>query len=90
MADNEIAPDIFNGMRLTPEEQAKVDVLRTNYRREGPRAMDDFIAAEPSLVLRAMDRIVGEEAVRDALVRGMDEMGMTRADLDRLLKRKPH
>jgi hypothetical protein len=87
-AEDDITPGIFKAVPCTPEEQAKVDVLRTNWHREGAKAMNDFVKAEPSLVLRAMDSVVGDEAVRDAIVRVMQEMGMTRADLDRLMKRK--
>jgi hypothetical protein len=88
--DEELTPDIFNGMRLTSEEQAKVDMLRTNWQRQGVDAMTAFAEAEPGLFWRAMDHVFGREAVRDLLQQEMDALGMTRADLERVIKRKPH
>jgi hypothetical protein len=90
MSDDEITLEIFRGMTLTPEEQAKVDVLRTDWARSGTRAMDAFMTAEPALVLRAIDHIPGLEAVRNALIRELIKTGMTVADLARLLRRKPN
>jgi hypothetical protein len=91
MSDDETCPAaIFDGMPLSQEEQAKVDVFRINWRRQGAEAWDAFIAAEPSLILRAVERIVGPEAVREAIESAMDRNGLTRADLDRIMARKLH
>jgi hypothetical protein len=86
MADDELTPEIFKGLRLDPTEQAKGDVLKANWKRLGNKAMDDFMEAEPKLMLKALDHACGDEAVRDALEQAMNKRGMTRADL----KRKPH
>jgi hypothetical protein len=88
----DLTPAIFDGVSLTPEEQAKVDILRADWERRGSKAIEGFIQAEISLCLKAMDHIYGREAVADTLRQVMTEEGITAADLRRMLlmKPKPH
>jgi hypothetical protein len=85
-----MSPDLFNGMPLTPEEQAKVDILRTNWRHKGAKAMEAFIKAEPVLTARAVKHRLGPEGVRNLFLEELGKRGVTIAEFERLLKRKPH
>ena len=86
--ENELTPSAFDGMTLSPEERAKIDKLRDDWKREGQKAMRAFEAAEPSLCLRAIERVVGPEMIREALIEVMEEKGITLADLTALRERK--
>jgi hypothetical protein len=88
--DSGLDPSIFDGMSLSPEEQPKVDMLKTNWKQNGKKAMDDFTEAEPFLLLKAIDDKFGPEAFRDVLIQELNRMGITRADLEEWKKRKPH
>jgi len=87
---DDVSPAIFDELSLTDEERAKVDVLKANWKRFGSKAIEDFFDTELSLFVRALEHHFGTEAVRDVLIEEMNEIGMTMADLESLLKRKPH
>jgi hypothetical protein len=88
--DGGLDPSIFDGMSLTPEERAKIDMLKTKWKRDGKQAMDDFAETELPLLLKAVDHKFGPEAFRDVLIQELNRMGITRADLEEWKKRKPH